>query len=670
MFRFISKFVLGSALLLVFISSFVGLLFARHVYAWIDKPETIEGTITSLVEDNFVDNTSRERRYIQVEDGSAVEIKTDSQFDIPSGTRVRAKGVKTGEGKFDVMGMDGSVEVVTSADLGQSTFTGTKRAAVILVNFNDLNTSQPTRIFAKNEIDVRLNSYIKEVSFNKLRYANTEVYGWYEMNIPTTCSGETIVTNAVKSADPHLNYNEFDQVLIVFPNSNCPYGAFAYYPPGKRITTNEGTLNKLISVYPHNYFLDQGWHHVIPHEFGHNFGARHAGGLECGQLSYSAACFDLAGDGMANSIVEYGDVLDIMGGSYSFISTFGSYEKELFGWINPLTNTKIVNTSGRYKIAPISKNSTAFQQLKIPRLGSSKYYIIENRVNHGFDSYLPSTAYEGGQIKIAPSTITEPDRTLILDSIPHVNPNIFESNKDFWDATYQYGKTFTDYGRGIRITPLSKDLDQNLEVEVEYYAPQQLLPSNEEEHSKELPTFDWKDLPARASYSFQLAKGSPGNIILNTNVAESTFALTSPLTKGSAYYWRVRANYIFGSLQFQSDWSPNWSFRVSNPPSTPLLVSPANGQILTINRPDLVWSQSTNSPAYYQVQIDTANTFNTQEKINVKVVALNTNFRLENPLQQGKAYYWRVRAFNSEGDWSAWSQVRSFVIHQSVKIGI
>jgi len=170
------------------------------------------------------------------------------------------------------------------------------------------------------------------------------------------------------------------------------------------------------------------------------------------------------------------------------------------------------------------------------------------------------------------------------------------------------------------------------------------------------PTFDWDVVDGATSYTLQVST-TPAFTTLNVNVAVTASAYTIPvdLPKNKVMYWRVRSNGANGP----SAWSGVRSFTSANPPSVPVLLSPANGATVT-STPTLTWSASTvpvgTTLDHYQVQIATSNTFSAiEQQSNTGTINSYTATALGSGI-----HYWRVRAFNIVGQYSNWSVVRSF----------
>jgi uncharacterized delta-60 repeat protein len=90
-------------------------------------------------------------------------------------------------------------------------------------------------------------------------------------------------------------------------------------------------------------------------------------------------------------------------------------------------------------------------------------------------------------------------------------------------------------------------------------------------------------------------------------------------------------------------------------PSAPILVSPANGAVISSSSVLFIWGKSQPVVSKYLIEIDTTNQFSTP----LVSTEVNDTTYLFTQLQPGKNYWWRVKAFNPAG-WSDFSEVRTF----------
>lgn len=143
--------------------------------------------------------------------------------------------------------------------------------------------------------------------------------------------------------------------------------------------------------------------------------------------------------------------------------------------------------------------------------------------------------------------------------------------------------------------------------------------------------------------------------------------LSEPLTEDLRYQWRVQAIDQHGAA---SPWSAALSFRIdlqNQTPSVPVPLTPVEGQVVTTLRPTLVFTGSTDGdgdPLSYIVEIDTVDTFDSANKIEVTVKdsgSAQTQLALESDLVEDATYYWRVRADDGDAK-SDFSASATFVV--------
>jgi len=175
------------------------------------------------------------------------------------------------------------------------------------------------------------------------------------------------------------------------------------------------------------------------------------------------------------------------------------------------------------------------------------------------------------------------------------------------------------------------------------------------------PVFDWKDAVGANGYTLQVSRYSNfAALMVNASATTSKFTLPADLPANTTFYWRVLAKGVNGP----SLWSKVWYFRTGNPPSIPAPTSPLKASTIDDLTPRLTWRASTlpagTTFSRYQVQVS-ANAAFTAVILNGKVTALSpAEFTLTSPLLPNTKYYWRVRAVNTKGEYSAWSAVWNF----------
>jgi len=195
--------------------------------------------------------------------------------------------------------------------------------------------------------------------------------------------------------------------------------------------------------------------------------------------------------------------------------------------------------------------------------------------------------------------------------------------------------------------------------------PPVLHPGVSNQHTRR-PTFTWAAVDGASYYTIQLSlRENFSELLASASPAGTTWNSSVTLPQNRTIYWRVRA---FGP-NGPSLWSEVSSFLSANPPSTPTLVSPANGAVLKTTPGNLDWSNSTvpagTTFARYEVQLAT----NTSFTVGLLEFSAGIGDRLEShldwteivpPLQSKTRYYWRVRALNEDGQVSLWSTRWSF----------
>ena len=190
-------------------------------------------------------------------------------------------------------------------------------------------------------------------------------------------------------------------------------------------------------------------------------------------------------------------------------------------------------------------------------------------------------------------------------------------------------------------------------------APVLLLPLNGATLHYNRPTFDWSDFSGATGYQIQVSKNSTFTLLVvntNTTAANSTYTPTSNLPANTLLYWRVRAK--LGTAK--SAWSSVWTLHTGSPPSIPSLLAPADNALIKVLTPLLDWAKSSGATFdHYQIQLADNADFTGAVDENIAGVA-NHAYTPTVALNTNTKYYWHVRAWNTGGDYSAWSALRTF----------
>ncbi len=176
------------------------------------------------------------------------------------------------------------------------------------------------------------------------------------------------------------------------------------------------------------------------------------------------------------------------------------------------------------------------------------------------------------------------------------------------------------------------------------------------------PSFDWRNVVGASGYTLQISKYSNfAAVMVSAPTIASAFTMPADLPANTTFYWRVRANGVNGP----SLWSAIRSFRTGNPPSIPALTSPLDTTTIDDLTPRLAWRASTvpagTTFAHYQIQIAPDATFAAPLFDGTVATLSPAKFTLTTPLAANTKYYWRVRAFNTKGEYSAWSIIWYFI---------
>jgi Zn-dependent metalloprotease len=175
------------------------------------------------------------------------------------------------------------------------------------------------------------------------------------------------------------------------------------------------------------------------------------------------------------------------------------------------------------------------------------------------------------------------------------------------------------------------------------------------------PIFYWGDVTVATGYSIQIAKNNLFTLMIGTyNVTSSTYTPIADLPVNTTLYWRVQSKGTNGP----SAWSAMRSVNTANPPSIPTLLLPASKSLTTDYTPRFVWGTST-TPArttfdHYELWLDDHAAFTSPYQADIAGVA-NHEYTIPDPnaLNPNTTYSWRVRAYNSDGEYSSWSLVHT-----------
>jgi hypothetical protein len=160
------------------------------------------------------------------------------------------------------------------------------------------------------------------------------------------------------------------------------------------------------------------------------------------------------------------------------------------------------------------------------------------------------------------------------------------------------------------------------------------------------PVLSWNPLSGSSQYTVQVFSNPTMDalVLQANNITLTSYTVTTPLTSGTRYYWRV-CGYISGS---QTDWSVHTDPSFTPNAEVPVLSSPANTATNISLSPTLAWSGT--GATSYDVQFGTDPSFLT----NTQTQTTSTNSFVISGLNSGTVYYWRVRSIilGIPGQWS------------------
>ncbi len=171
------------------------------------------------------------------------------------------------------------------------------------------------------------------------------------------------------------------------------------------------------------------------------------------------------------------------------------------------------------------------------------------------------------------------------------------------------------------------------------------------------PTLEWTTLSGAVHYEIQLADSEAGlaSAETMTSTTNSYTPTTAFLVRNTPYYWHVRASNASGTY---TAWSVTYSFEVV----WDAIISgmyPANNASVSDTTPLLDWADVTGATGY-EIQISATEASVTSA---AATAVTASNYQISTALSVADFQYWRVRAKNADGVWSAWSAVYEFVIY-------
>ena len=181
------------------------------------------------------------------------------------------------------------------------------------------------------------------------------------------------------------------------------------------------------------------------------------------------------------------------------------------------------------------------------------------------------------------------------------------------------------------------------------------LPAYDGKLTSNYVSFEWTTIIGATGYKIQMSsKPDFSTLLINAQTTSGVYdGYLNVLPRGKTYYWRIRP--LFGEVK--GPWSVTMPFNTQDPLDKPMLSSPAPKQIITDDNTLLLDWQPVVDGLTYMVQLSKDSDFSTiYHKFTTGITQYETHV-----LPNGK-YFWRVRAFDWDGNKGPWSEIRMFKI--------
>ena len=236
------------------------------------------------------------------------------------------------------------------------------------------------------------------------------------------------------------------------------------------------------------------------------------------------------------------------------------------------------------------------------------------------------------------------------------------SGQNYYLAVTAYNYAYIESGFSNEI---AINISQSGQVISSPSIPQLISPTGSTADST--PTFSWESVKWAEQYSLWIYDSSGSTVftkwytadnIVSGNICYAT--LSQSLSSGN-YEWRVRA---WNSLGY-GDWSEAASLNVSvATPGQASLISPS-GQI-AVNAPNFTWNAVSNTEQYCLWICDLSGNTVFSRWYTASEITSNAICVVNSPITMANgSYYWRIRAWNSDG-FGVWSSSMSFTVRSLI----
>lgn len=191
-------------------------------------------------------------------------------------------------------------------------------------------------------------------------------------------------------------------------------------------------------------------------------------------------------------------------------------------------------------------------------------------------------------------------------------------------------------------------------------------PANNTVLNTTTPTLFWTSVPGTETYSLQISRDDTfeGFSVRYTKAnIEDTFHVvpSGRINNETDYWWRVKSVNAGG----ESSYTPSWKFNTGIPLPAPVITGPANNSETTLT-PVLAWNVVPGATSY-NVQIAERVGFDHGYLVNELEWEGVTYPVPENLLEDGKTYYWRLKANSSSGS-GPFSETMSFTAKKGTSV--